>query len=91
METLFQLRLLLSVSWPHICSATLLLSKRGANPFAANYGIRRSQIRRYAAKRKYIMVFGVFDLSNRLSNILRYDRVPDRTVDVQSRMLTILR
>ena len=70
-ETLFQLRLLLCVSWPDVSLATLLLNKRGATPFSVTYGVRRSQIRLYAAKRKYIMVFDVVDLSDWLSYILR--------------------
>ena len=89
-ETLFQLRLLLCVSWPDVSLATLLLNKRGATPFSVTYGVRRSQIRLYAAKRKYIIVFDVVDLSDWLSYILRYDGVPDRTVEVRSRLLIIL-
>ena len=89
-ETLFQLRLLLRVSWPDVSLAALRLNKRGATSFSVNYGVRRSQIRLYAAKRKYIMVIDVFDLSDWLSNILRFDGVPDRTVEVRSRLLIIL-
>ena len=89
-ETLFQLRLLLCVSWPDVSLATLLFNKRWASPFSVIYGVRRSQIRLYAAKRKYIMLFDVFDLSDWLSNILRSDGVLDRTVEVRSRLLIIL-
>lgn len=89
-EPLFQLRLLLCVSWPDVSLAALLLNKRGATPFSVTCGVRRSQIRLYAAKRKYIMLFDVFDLSDWLSNILRYDGAPDRTVEVRSRLLIIL-
>ena len=89
-ETLFQLRLLLCVSWPDVSLATLLLNKRWATPFSVTYGVRRSQIRLYAAKRKYIMVFDVFDLSDWLSSILRYDGVLDRAVEVRSRLVIIL-
>ena len=89
-ETLFQLRLLLCVSWPDVSLVALLLNKRWATPFSVIYGVRRSQIRLYAAKRKYIMVFDVFDLSDWLSYILRYDGVLDRTVEVRSRLLIIL-
>ena len=86
-ETLFQLRLLLCVSWSDVSLAALWLNKRGATPFSVNYGVGRSQIRLYAAKRKYIMVFDVFDRSDWLSYILRYDGLPDRTVEVRSRLL----
>ncbi len=89
-ETLLQLRLLLCVSWPDASLAALLLNKRWATPFSVTYGVRRSQIRLYAAKRKYIMVFDVFDLTNWLSYILRYDAAHDRTVEVRSRLVIIL-